>query len=155
VSDFAPVDSVVDAASPDYGAVFDRNADGKVDLILLNRGIIPVKGGMVLPFAAVMADDNFDGHVDGIVVENGDADGDGRAEHRILVEDTNHDGRPDQALRYVDTITEKAAKKLPVKDGVVSDRVVGSTATLIDFVPTWKSAEALMAEIDKSRATCK
>ena len=155
ISDFAPRDSVVDPASSDYGASFDRNADGKVDLILMNRGIIPVKGGMVLPFAAVMADDNFDGKVDGIVVENGDADGDGRAEHRILVEDVNRDGRPDRALRYVDTITEKSAKKLPVKDGVVSDRVVGSTATLIDFVPTWKSAEALMAEIDQARASCK
>jgi hypothetical protein len=155
ISDFAPTDSVVDAASTDYGASFDRNGDGKVDLVLMNRGIIPVRGGMVLPFAAVLADDNFDGRIDGVVVENGDTDGDGRADHRILVEDTDHDGRPDRALRYVDSMTEKAAKKLTIKDGIVTDRVVGSTATLIDFVPTWKSAEALMAEIDKSHASCK
>ena len=154
ISDFAPTDSVVDAASSDYGAAFDRNGDGKTDLVLMNRGIVPARGPIVLPYAAVIADDNFDGRIDGIVVENGDSDGDGRADHRILARDTNGDGKIDTAIEFVDSINEKAAKKLKVEDGVVLDRITGSTAERIDFIPNWRQTGALREELDHARSDC-
>jgi hypothetical protein len=154
MSDLSPTDSVVDAASAEYGASFDRNGDGKADLVLMNRGIVPVRGGVVLPYAAVLADDDFDGRFDGLVIENGDADGDGRADHRLLVLDTNHDGEPDQAIKFEDSISEKSAKKLKVEGGVVSDRLVGSTAELVDFRSTWRENGSLLAEINRLRVDC-
>jgi hypothetical protein len=154
VSDLTPTDSVVDAASTEYGAAFDRNGDGKIDLVLLNRGIATARGSIVLPIAAVLADDDFDGQVDGCLVENGDADGDGQLDHRLLVVDTDRDGRPDRALRFVDAVDEKGAKSVSLRDGLVADRVVGCTANLIDFAPTWRDASARMAELSRSRSDC-
>ena len=154
LSDLTPTDSVVDAASADYGAAFDRNGDGKADLVLMNRGIVPARGGVVLPYAAVLADDDFDGRYDGLVVENGDADGDGRADHRLVVFDDNRDGAPDRAIRFEDAITEKAAKKLPVQDGVISDRLVGSTAERVDFRSNWRDNGSMLAEINRVRTDC-
>jgi len=154
MSDLSPTDSVVDAASADYGAAFDRNGDGKADLILMNRGIVSARGGVVLPYAAVLADDDFDGRFDGLVVENGDTDGDGRADHRLLVLDTNHDGEPDQAIRFEDATFEKAAKKLKVEGGVISDRLVGSTANLVDFRSNWRDNGSMLAEINRVRTDC-
>ena len=153
-TDMAPIDSVVDPASAEYGASFDRNGDGKTDLVLMNRGIVPARGPIVLPYAAVIADDNFDGRIDGIVVENGDSDGDGRADHRILARDTNGDGKIDTAIEFVDSINEKAAKKLKVEDGVVLDRITGSTAERIDFIPNWRQTGALREELDHARSDC-
>ena len=154
MSDLAPTDSVVDAASADYGAAFDRNGDGKADLVLMNRGIVSVRGGVVLPYAAVLADDDFDGRFDGLVVENGDTDGDGKADHRLLVRDLNHDGEPDQAIRFEDATFEKAAKKLKVEGGVISDRLVGSTAELVDFRSNWRDNGSMLAEINRVRTDC-
>ena len=154
MSDLTPTDSVVDAASAEYGAAFDRNGDGKADLILMNRGIVPVRGGVMLPLAAVLADDDFDGRFDGLVIENGDTDGDGRADHRLLVLDTNHDGEPDMAIRFEDAIHEKAAKKLKVEGGVISDRLVGSTAELVDFRSNWRDNGSMLAEINRVRVDC-
>jgi hypothetical protein len=102
----------------------------------------------------VLADDDFDGRFDGLVVENGDADGDGRADHRLLVLDTNHDGEPDQAIRFEDATFEKAAKKLKVEDGVISDRLVGSTADLVDFRSNWRDNGSMLAEINRVRTDC-
>lgn len=153
-SDLEPKERLVDAASVDYGAAFDRNGDGRVDLLVMNRGITPARGSTVLPLAAIVADDDFDGRVDGSVLENGDADGDGRADHRLQVSDTNRDGKPDRALRFVDAMMAKQSKSVAVKDGIVSARVVGNGAKLLDFTSPWREAEALMAEIDRVRAAC-
>jgi hypothetical protein len=154
ITDRIPADSVVDAGSPDYGTVFDRNGDGKIDLIVLNRGLCAARGSVVLPIIVVLADDNFDGKVDGSVLENGDADGDGRLDHRLIVLDTDHDGRPDRAIRFTDAIGDKANQSASVKDGVVSDRIVGNTVRLLDFGDPWREANARMPQVDQARAAC-
>jgi len=153
-TDVIPRDSVVDAASADYGTVFDRNGDGKIDLIVLNRGICAARGSIVLPITVVLADDNFDGRIDGSVFENGDTDGDGRLDHRLIVLDTDHDGRPDRAVSFTDAIADKANKSVPVKLGVVSDRIVGNTVRLLDFSDPWREANARMPQVDQARSAC-
>ena len=154
LTDIIPRDSVVDAASPDYGTVFDRNGDGKVDLIVLNRGLCAARGSVVIPITVVLADDDFDGHIDGSVLENGDADGDGRLDHRLIVLDTDHDGRPDRAISFTDAIADKSNKSLPVKNGVVSDRIVGNTVRLLDFSDPWHEANQRMPQVDQAKAAC-
>jgi hypothetical protein len=154
LSDVVPKDSVLDAASTEYGAAFDRNGDGRVDLLVMNRGIASARGATVLPIAAALADDDFDGRIDGLVIENGDADGDGRADHRLFVSDRDHDGKPDHALRFEDAIGAKKLRDVTIRDGIVSDRVVGSPVQLLDFSSTWREAGALMAELDRARAAC-
>lgn len=154
VSDAVPKDSVLDAASSEYGAAFDRNGDGRIDLLVMNRGIASARGATVLPIAAVLADDDFDGRIDGLVIENGDADGDGRADHRLFLSDRDHDGKPDRALRFEDAIRAKKVRDVTIRDGIVSDRVVGSSVQLLDFSSTWRDAGALLAELDRARAAC-
>jgi hypothetical protein len=153
-SDLVPKDSVLDAASTEYGVAFDRNGDGRTDLLVLNRGISPARGAVVLPIAATLADDDFDGHIDGCVVENGDSDGDGRADHRLLVVDRNRDGKADHAVRFEDALGEKKAREIPIKDGVVSDRIVGNQAKMLDFASTWRDNGSVMTELDRARRAC-
>jgi len=149
-----PRDSVVDPASAEYGVGFDRNGDGKVDLAVINRGVVSARGAKMQPIVIVLADDDFDGRVDGCVLETGDADGDGRADHRICVLDSNHDGVPDRALRFVDALAEPSNRALPVKDGTVEDRVVGSRITRLDFAQTWREGNELLARWNRVRAAC-
>ncbi len=155
VTELVSRDSVVDAGGSDYGAAFDRNGDGRVDLLVMNRGISPARGSVVLPIAVVLADDDFDGRIDGSVLENGDTDGDGRLDHRLLVTDNDHDGRADHAVRFADAISDKSSRSLPVRDGLVSDRIAANPARLLDFSAPWHEAEALMAELDRARAACR
>lgn len=154
-TEFVPRDSVVDAGGSDYGAAFDRNGDGRVDLLVMNRGISPARGSVVLPIAVVLADDDFDGRIDGSVLENGDTDGDGRLDHRLLVIDVDHDGRADHAVRFADAISDRSSRSLPVRDGLVSDRIAANPARLLDFSAPWHEAEAMMAEIDRARTACR
>ena len=155
VTELVPRDSIVDASGgADYGAAFDRNGDGRVDLLVLNRGISPARGSVVLPIAVVLADDDFDGRIDGSVLENGDSDGDGRLDHRLLVTDNDHDGRADHAVRFTDAISDKSSRSVPVRDGRVSDQIAANPARLLDFSAPWHEAEAMMAEIDRARAVC-
>jgi hypothetical protein len=154
ITDRIPRDSLVDAGSVDYGTVFDRNGDGKIDLFVLNRGLCAARGSVVLPITVVLADDNFDGKIDGSVLENGDADGDGRLDHRLVVLDTNHDGRADRAIKFTDAIGDKSNKSVSVKDGVVSDRIVGNTVQLLDFGDPWREANARMPQVDQARLAC-
>ena len=93
-----------DAGSTEYGVAFDRNGDGRTDLLVLNQGIAQARGAIVLPIAAILADDDFDGRIDGCVVENGDSDADGRADHRLFITDRDHDGKVDHAVRFEDAI---------------------------------------------------
>jgi hypothetical protein len=153
-TDRIPRDSLVDAGAVDYGTVFDRNGDGKIDLVVLNRGLCAARGSIVLPITAVLADDDFDGRIDGSVFENGDTDGDGRLDHRLIVLDTDHDGRPDRAVSFTDAIADKANKSVPVKLGVVSDRIVGNTVRLLDFSDPWREANARMPQVDQARSAC-
>ena len=88
------------------------------------------------------------------MIENGDADGDGRADHRLFVTDGDHDGKPDRAFRFEDAIGVKKLRDVTTRDGIVSDRLVGSPVQLLDFSSTWREAEALMAELDRARAAC-
>ncbi|MEP7028754.1 MAG: hypothetical protein ABI960_09190 [Candidatus Eisenbacteria bacterium] len=154
-TEIVPRDSVVDAGGADYGAAFDRNGDGRVDLLVMNRGITPARGSVVLPIAVVLADDDFDGRIDASVLENGDSDGDGRLDHRLLVTDADHDGRPDHAWSFLDAVADRSTRKVKVKDGLVSDRVAANPARLLDFSAPWREAEALMADIDRARAACR
>ena len=153
-AEILPADSLVDPASPDYGVGFDRNGDGKIDLIVMNRGIAAAKGALVLPIVSVLADDDFDGRIDGSIVETGDADGDGRADHRLLVLDTDHDGKPDRAVRFIDDSSDRANRALSLKDGVVGDILVGSKTAHLDFVETWRDGDRLLARWNALRASC-
>ncbi len=149
-----PPDSVVDAASTEYGVGFDRNGDGKIDLAVLNGGVASVRGASMLPVVVVLADDDFDGKVDGCVLEIGDADADGRADHRICVLDTDHDGKPDRAVRFEDILAASSNRTLPVKDGVVEDTTVGSKVSRLDFIQSWRDGNELLARWNRARAAC-
>jgi hypothetical protein len=149
-----PKDSVVDAASNEYGVGFDRNGDGRIDLAVLNRGVVSVRGESMLPVVVVIADDDFDGRVDGCVLETGDADADGRADHRICVLDTNHDGRADLAVRFTDVLSDHANRALRIKDGVIEDTTAGSKISRLDFAQSWREGDALLARWNRVLAAC-
>jgi len=149
-----PPDSLVDPASPDYGVGFDRNGDGKIDLLVLNRGIAAARGALVIPVVVVLADDNFDGRIDGSILENGDLDHDGRADHRLCVLDTDHDGKADRAVRFTDDLSDHANRSLSIKDGVIEDTLVGSKIGRLDFAESWRDGDRLLARWNRVRAAC-
>jgi hypothetical protein len=150
-----PPDSVVDAGSSDYGVGFDRNGDGRIDLAVLNRGVVSARGASMQPIVVVLADDDFDGRVDGCVLETGDADGDGRADHRLGVFDLNHDGRPDRAVRFGDVFSDRSNKELHTNHGLVEDRLVGSAVNHLDFAQSWRDGDALLARWNRALASCR
>ena len=78
-------DSLADPSPSEYGVTFDRNHDGRPDLVVMNRGVRPFVGHAQQPTVAIIADDDFDGTADGAMVEDVDADGDGRVEARLRV----------------------------------------------------------------------
>jgi hypothetical protein len=155
VSDIVPRDSLIDAAAAEYGTMFDRNGDGQPDVLVLNRGITPARGPIVLPAVVVLADDNFDGRVDSSVQENGDADGDGKADHRLLVIDSNHDGKPDRAVRFTDSIAQGTSQKSWIEGELVVDQIVGNPNTRLDFEVPWRGADREIEELGRARALCK
>jgi len=150
-----PADSLVDAASSEYGVGFDRNGDGKIDLAVLNRGVVSVRGATMQPVVVVVADDDLDGKVDGCILETGDADGDGRADHRICVLDTNHDGTPDRAVRFADILNDRSNRALRVVNGTVEDTLVGSKIARLEFAQSWREANDLLARWNRTRAACR
>jgi hypothetical protein len=151
---FAPKDSLVDANAAEYGTVFDRNADGRCDLILVNRGVQSYEGARLLPIVVAVADDDFDGRLDGAILENADEDGDGKADHRLWVHDSNGDGSADQAILFRDAVDAPGAKKLPVKDGVIKIRLAGQVAPALTFDEVLGPESERLPRLDQARSKC-
>lgn len=155
MSERVPNDSLVDRESRNYGTAFDRNGDGRYDLVFTDRGVQAADDGGLLPLAVAVADDNFDGTVDGSVIETGDANGDNRVDHRLVVRDTNGDGKPDRAIRFRDAIAGADTAPLKIEQGYVVDRLLDSKAERVDFESAWRDASALLAELSAARAACR
>lgn len=148
-----PTDSLVDAAPAEYGAVFDRNGDGRLDLLVVNRGVLPVGEGILMPLVAVYADEDFDGRIDALVLEDGDRDGDRQVDSRLLVHDADGDGRADAALSFR-AAAGSGGGKLPLDQGRVRVRRAEVASDNSDFVALFRTATERLAELDLVRAAC-
>ncbi|MGH7726433.1 MAG: hypothetical protein ACREOU_13480 [Candidatus Eiseniibacteriota bacterium] len=155
LSDVIPRDSLVDAAALDYGSAFDRNDDGRYDLTFSSRGMQTTETGSLVVIVVAIADDDFDGKVDGCVVETGDADGNNRVDHRLLVRDTNRDGVPDRAIRFTDAISGPDAAPVKIDKGLVVDRLTESKADRMEFQHEWREATLLLAGLSAAGADCR
>jgi hypothetical protein len=154
VSTHATRDSLVDAAPTEYGTVFDRNGDGRCDLIVINRGVQSFPEDRLLPIIAAVADDDFDGKLDCAVIESADLDGDGKADHRLFVHDTNGDGSADVAIAFRDAVDSPEAKKVEVKGGVVSVRIAGQVAPQLTFDDVLGPESEHLVRLDAARRAC-
>ncbi len=155
LSELMPRDSLVDASTSNYGSAFDRNGDGRYDLTYASRGVQSTENNAILVLVVAVADDDFNGKVDGCVVETGDANGNNRLDHRLLVRDTNGDGAPDRALRFTDAIHGPDAAPLKIDQGLVFDRLLDSKAERMEFQGEWREASLLFAELTAARAACR
>ncbi|MEO6462915.1 MAG: hypothetical protein ABIP29_07550 [Candidatus Eisenbacteria bacterium] len=153
LSDAVPRDSVADPAPAEYGAAFDRNGDGRLDLLVVNRGLQPFAGRDRQPTVALYADDDFDGRVDALLVEDADRDADRHVDARLLVLDPDEDGRADQA-RAFSAGTAGAGDRVPLQGGRVRARRMGQAADASDFVEVFRTASLRLAELDRARAAC-
>jgi len=149
-----PPDSLVDAGPAEYGAVFDRNGDGRLDLLLVNRGLLPTGDRVLQPMVAVYADENFDGRIDALLVEDGDRDGDRQVDARLIVHDANGDGRADAALAF-GAFAGSGGEKLPLDPGGVQVRRAEVVSDHSDFVELFRTASERLTELDRVRAACK
>jgi hypothetical protein len=149
-----PADSVVDAAPSEYGAAFDRNRDGRLDLILVNRGLLPVGDRALQAMVAVYADEDFDGRIDALLLEDVDRDGDRRVDARLLVHDANGDGRADTAHTFLAAAASADAARLPIDSGRVRVRRVEAPSDPSDFMDLFRTASTRLAELERARAAC-
>jgi hypothetical protein len=154
LSNFVPRDSLVDAASPEYGTAFDRNRDGRYDLLMFNRGVQAYQGERLLPTVAAIADDDFDGKLDAAVIENVDRDGDGKPDARLYVQDTNGDGSADRATLFRDAVDAADATAVAVKAGVVPVKLAGQPAPALTFDQVLGPESPLLARLDRARKRC-
>ncbi len=144
-------DSLADAAPAEYGVTYDRNHDGRPDLVVVNRGVRPFTGHAQQPTVAIIADDDFDGVADASMVEDVDADGDDRVEARLRVESRG------VARTFTDAMRQDgkdAGKKVDVSKGVIAVRRVGLAAGRTDFTEVFRAAGPPFAELAAARAAC-
>ena len=153
LSSSVPADSLVDPAPAEYGTAFDRNGDGRLDLILVNRGLQTFGEGVLQATVAVFADDDFDGRIDALVFEDLDGDADRRVDGRLLARDANGDGRVDDARSFRGA-TGADAPRLKVEAGRVRARRAGLPSETSDFVETFRMATQRLGELDRARAAC-
>jgi hypothetical protein len=149
-----PADSLVDAGPAEYGAVFDRNGDGRLDLLLVNRGLLPAGERVLQPMVAVYADEDFDGRIDALVLEDGDRDGDRQVDARLLVLDANQDGRADAATAFR-AAAGAGGEALPLDQGRVRMRRAEVVSDTSDFVELFRTAGERLVELDRVRAACR
>lgn len=151
-----PGDSLVDAAPSEYGAAFDRNGDGRVDLWVLNRGVRKFAGPALQPTVAVYADDDFDGRVDGWILEEADGDGDGRVDARLEIHDADGDGRPDEAHRFGDSASAppRGGDRLALAAGGVRVRRIENTSGILATAEEFRAATLFRSELDRARERC-
>ena len=148
-----PRDSLVDPAPAEYGVVFDRNGDGKLDLLVVNRGLHPFYGTEFEAIVAVYGDDDFDGKVDALVVEDADKDADQKVESRLLVKDADENGRIESAVSF--TASAGKGVKVAVDDqGRAKIRRLGIASVTSDFAETLRSATIRLSELDRARTAC-
>lgn len=153
LSDAVPRDSVVDPAPAEYGAAFDRNGDGRLDLLVVDRGLQPFAGRERQPTVALYADDDYDGRVDALLVEDADRDADRHVDARLLVLDRNEDGRADQARAFSAAVAG-TGDRLSLEGGRVRARRMGQASESSDFVEVFRTASLRLAELDRARAAC-
>lgn len=147
-----PPDSLVDPAPAEYGVVFDRNGDGRVDLLLVNRGLHPFQQEFE-PVVAVYGDEDFDGRIDAVVFEDVDRDDDRRIDGRLLVVDRDEDGRVDGAWTF-DARASSGTKVAIDPQGRAKIRRLGIASAVSDFADPFRSATLRLAEIERGRASC-
>lgn len=80
-----------------FGKAFDRDRDGRFDLVYFSQGWMKGVDQRDIRTFYVVADDDGDGRVDGIVFEDGDNDRDALVDHSLFVQDRDLDGAPDRA----------------------------------------------------------
>lgn len=80
-----------------FGKAFDRNGDGRFDLLFLSQGWAKGQDLRDMRTFFVVADDDGDGRVDGAIYEDGDNDRDGLVDHALFVQDRARRGEPDHA----------------------------------------------------------
>jgi len=146
-----PPDSLADPAPAEYGVVFDRNGDSRMDLVVMNRGVHPFFGRTQEPTVAIVADDDFDGRADGVLLEDVDANGDDRVDARLLVS-AKEPGRSFTDAIHVDG--KGAWKELPTNRGSVEVRRFGYASDRTDFEQVLRGAGPRLDELTAARARC-
>ncbi len=157
LSGSVPRDSLVDPAPAEYGAAFDRNADGRLDLLVVNRGLQPFAGRALEPTVAIFADDDFDGRVDGLLMEDADRDADRHVAARLVVRHVKVAGRVAEARAFGATAGAAGADKgdrLALKAGRVRARRIGIESDFSDYHEIFRTATQRLAELDRARAAC-
>ena len=86
------------------GKAFDRNEDGRMDLLFFRQGNVLDRTQRTFQAFYVIADEDFDGDADAIVFEDGDQDRDGRVDHYLYGQDRSGDGTPDRLWQFDDDI---------------------------------------------------
>jgi len=142
----------------DWSYVFDRNKDGKIDYIAQRLGLLPVKqkdfptdfptkGGLMrlenikfyyknsrLVFDH-LADDNFDGKIDGVVLEVMDPNRDW-IENWMVISSSRFDNMPDTCWYFRDSMKEKTGEcKTSVRDSIKRFRTRRFENTSSPFTP--------------------
>jgi hypothetical protein len=80
-----------------FGKAFDRDGDGRFDLVFFSQGWARGVDGRDIRTFYVVADDDGDGRVDGVVLEDGNNDRDQLVDSGILAQDRAGTGEPDRA----------------------------------------------------------
>jgi hypothetical protein len=137
-----------------FGKAFDRDGDGRFDLVFFSEGWAKGQDGRDLRTFYVVADDNGDGRVDGMVFEDGDNNRDALVDHSLFVQDRARQGEPDRAWVF-DTDIARPVRPLPHQGTIFlltrSSRPGEESA---DFGAEFRTWNRYLAWLNRAAAAC-
>jgi hypothetical protein len=138
-----------------FGKAFDRDGDGRFDLVYFSEGWGKGQDGRDLRTFYVAADDNGDGRVDGMVFEDGDNNRDALIDHSIFVQDRARKGEPDRAWVF-DTDIGNPVRPLPHQGTVfLLTRTSRPGAESADFGAEFRTWNRYLAWLNRAAAACR
>jgi hypothetical protein len=138
-----------------FGKAFDRDGDGRFDLAFFSQGWAKGLDQRDLRTFYVVADENGDGRVDAMVLEDGNNDRDLLVDSGIFVQDRAGKGEPDRAWVF-DTDIAHPVRPIPHQGTVFLHGLVSRPgAETLDFGPDFRDWSRYLGWLNRAAAECR
>lgn len=138
-----------------FGKAFDRDGDGRFDLVFFSQGWAKGIDQRDIRTFYVVADDDGDGRVDAMVLEDGNNDRDQLVDCGVLVQDRGRQGEPDRAWVF-DTDIAHPVRPIPHQGTVFLHGLVSRPgADALDFGRDFREWSRYLGWLNRAAAQCR
>jgi hypothetical protein len=138
-----------------FGKAIDRDGDGRFDLVFFSQGWAKGIDQRDIRTFYVVADDDGDGRVDAMVLEDGNNDRDQLVDCGVLVQDRGRQGEPDRAWVF-DTDIAHPVRPIPHQGTVFLHGLVSRPgADALDFGRDFREWSRYLGWLNRAAAQCR